>query len=210
VGQENADRLRAFVLLSRYSGLRIGDAVRCTIDQLQGSKLYVSTQKTGQPVCCPLPDHVVSILKRVRRLSDDHFFWTGKSKLHTAVGTWQRSLRNLFRLAGIENGHAHRFRDTFAVELLLTGTSIKEVAVLLGQSNIKVTQKHYNRWVLKRQKLLESNVRQSWRDDPILLAVGTQGGSPKSELIHNRLERSGAGGGNRTHGLGIMRPSLFH
>jgi hypothetical protein len=87
---------------------------------------------------------------------------------------WQRSLRNLFALAGIENGHAHRFRDTFAVELLLTGTSIEEVAVLLGHSNIKVTQKHYNPWVLKRQKLLESNVERSWRDDPILLAMGTR------------------------------------
>src|SRR5216684_2709452 len=120
-GQENAERLRALVLLLRYSGLRIGDAVRCTIDQLQGANLYVSTQKTGQAVCCPLPNHVVSILNRVTRLSDDHFFWTGKSKLHTAVGTWQRGLRNLFKLARIENGHAHRFRDTFAVELLLTG-----------------------------------------------------------------------------------------
>jgi hypothetical protein len=25
-----------------------------------------------------------------------------------------------------------------------------------------------------------------------------------------RAENTGAGGGNRTHGLGIMRPSLFH
>jgi integrase/recombinase XerD len=186
-GQVNAERLRALVLLLRYSGLRIGDAVRCKIDQLQGANLFVSTQKTGQAVCCPLPTHVVSILNRVPRLSDDHFFWTRKSKLHTAVGTWQRSLRNLFILAGIENGHAHRFRDTFAVELLLTGTSIEEVAVLLGHSNIKVTQKHYNPWVLKRQKLLESNVQRSWRDDPILLAMGTRRvrreGSQKANLF---------------------------
>lgn len=186
-GQENADRLRAFVLLLRYSGLRIGDAVRCTIHQLQGTNLYVSTQKTGQAVCCPLPNHVVSILNRVSRLSDDHLFWTGKSKLHTAVRTWQRRLRNLFKLAKIENGHAHRFRDTFAVELLLTGTSIEEVAVLLGHSNIKVTQKHYNPWVLKRQKLLASNVQRSWRDDPILMAMGTRWvrreGSQKANLF---------------------------
>ena len=90
------------------------------------------------------------------------------------MGTWQRSLRNLFTVAGIENGHAHRFRDTFAVELPLTGTSIEEVAVLLGHANIKVTQKHYNPWVLKRQKLLESNVQQSWEGDPILLSKGTR------------------------------------
>jgi DDE family transposase/integrase-like protein len=77
-------------------------------------------------------------------------------------------------LLDVDSTDAHRFRDTFAVELLLTGTSIEEVAVLLGHSNIKVTQKHYNPWVLKRQKLLEANVEQSWRDHSILLSMGTQ------------------------------------
>ena len=33
---------------------------------------------------------------------------------------------------------------------------------------------HYNPWVLKRQKLLESNVQRSWRDDPLLLSMGTR------------------------------------
>jgi hypothetical protein len=105
----------------------------------------------------------------------------------------------------------NRSSATLAVELLLTGTSIEEVAVLLGHSNNKVTQKHYNPWILKRQKLLESNVQRSWRGDPILLAMGTRRvrrGGAKSELIHNRRERSGAGGGNRTHGLGIASQEL--
>jgi site-specific recombinase XerD len=52
------------------------------------------------------------------------------------------SLRNLFKLAGIENGHAPGLRGTFAVDLLLAGASIEEVAVLLGHSN--VTHKHCN------------------------------------------------------------------
>ena len=29
-------------------------------------------------------------------------------------------------------------------------------------------------------------------------------------LVGFSLVKSGAGGGNRTHGLGIMRPSLYH
>lgn len=35
-------------------------------------------------------------------------------------------------------------RDTFAVELLLKGTPIEEVAILLGHSSIRVTEKHYS------------------------------------------------------------------
>ena len=42
-----------------------------------------------------------------------------------AIGRWQRRLRALFTLAGVEGGHAHRFRDTFAVELLLAGVLLE-------------------------------------------------------------------------------------
>jgi hypothetical protein len=31
-----------------------------------------------------------------------------------------------------------------------------------------------------------------------------------AEKIAKSTEINGAGGGNRTHGLGIMRPSLYH
>src|SRR5580704_3534279 len=72
------------------------------------------------------------------RLSDRYFFWTGNSTLHTAIGTWQRSLQRLFKLAGIENGYAHRFRDTFSVELLLAGVPIEQVSVLIGHSGSKI------------------------------------------------------------------------
>jgi integrase/recombinase XerD len=208
--QANAKRLLAFVLLLRYSVLRIGDAASCTVDQLQGTKLYLNTQKTGQPIYCPLPIYVVRLLGSVPRLGERHFFWTGRSKLHTVVGTWQRTLKRLFALAGIDDGHAHRFRDTFAVEAFLHGASTEGVAVLLGHSNIKVTQKHYNPWIPARQEQLEIAVERTWASDPFLKKCGTQGGTKKNQPIHNRRERSGAGGGNRTHGLGIMRPSLFH
>jgi integrase len=38
-------------------------------------------------------------------------------KLETIVGSWRKRLAKLFELAEITKGHAHRFRDTFAVEL---------------------------------------------------------------------------------------------
>jgi integrase/recombinase XerD len=53
------------------------------------------------------------------------------------------SLKRIFKLAKIPNGHAHRFRDTFAVELLLAGVPLERVAVLLGHSSVKVTEKRY-------------------------------------------------------------------
>jgi integrase/recombinase XerD len=187
-GQENALRLRAFVLLLRYSGLRIGDAVRSRVEQLHGTDLYLRTEKTGQAVYCPLPSQLVKTLLTIPRLSEDHIFWTGQSTLHTAIGIWQRTLKNLFELAGIQKGHAHRFRDTFAVELLLSGVPMDRVSTLLGHSGIRITEKHYAPWVRERQKQLTADVRKAYGRDPILASLGgTQAvrreGEQKSNLF---------------------------
>jgi len=53
-------------------------------------------------------------------------------------------LSRIFKLAGIPNGHAHRFRDTFAVELRLSSVPLERVSILLGHGSVKVTEKHYS------------------------------------------------------------------
>jgi integrase len=78
-------------------------------------------------------------------------------------------LQSLFKLAGIKNGFAHRFRDTFSVSLLLAGVPIKQVSILLGHSNIEVTQQHYNPWVRDRQLQLEADLQRAWNRDPLVL-----------------------------------------
>jgi len=149
-GHENARRLRALVLLLRYSGLRIGDAVSLPRERIADGKLFLYTAKTGTPVWCPLPDVAVEALDAVSGTSEKYFFWTGESKLKSAVGDWQRSLAKLFSLAKVSDGHAHRFRHTFAVELLLAGVPIERVSVLLGHSSTRITEKHYTAWVRAR------------------------------------------------------------
>jgi site-specific recombinase XerD len=162
-------RIRALVLLLRYSGMRIGDAVGCAVDRINGDKLLLYTQKTGVPVYCPLPGFVVKALEGVPRLSERYFFWTGESKLPTATGHWQAKLKKVFELGEVRDGHAHRFRDTFAVELLLAGVPLERVSVMLGHSSIKVTEKHYAPWVRARQEQAEADVRRAWSEDPVAL-----------------------------------------
>lgn len=185
-GQENARRLRAFVLLLRYSGLRIGDVVSLPRDQIADGKLFLYTAKTGTPVWCPLPDAVIQALDAVCGTSAKYFFWTGQGKLKSAVGDWQRSLKKLFGLAEVSGGHAHRFRHTFAVELLLAGVPIERVSVLLGHSSTGITEKHYSAWVRARQEQLEADVRQSWAREPDLLSSepGTYRARGKTELVN--------------------------
>jgi integrase/recombinase XerD len=49
---------------------------------------------------------------------------------------------SLFELAKVEGAHPHRFRDTFAVELLLSGVPIERVSVLLGHQSVRITERH--------------------------------------------------------------------
>ena len=75
------------------------------------------------------------------------YFSTGDAKPQTARANWSRYLDTVFELAKVDGTHSHRFRDTFAVELLLAGTPLETVSVLLGHSAVRVTERHYKPWV---------------------------------------------------------------
>ena len=129
---------------------------------------------------CPLPPFVVQLLEALP--TEKYFFWTGQSNPKSAVGDWQRTLRRLFELTRIVRGHAHRFRDTFAVELLLAGVPLERVSMLLGHQSTKVTEKHYSPWVLARQEQLEADVRRTWNEPRTEL-----GGTPE---VHGGRRRA--------------------
>ncbi len=167
-GLRNAHRLKAFVLLLRYSGMRIGDAVQLNLNRLQTNKLLLHTEKTGVHVYCVLPDIVVKALDAAPRSSESYFFWTGKSTVRSCKGKWQRRLQRLFEFANIVGGHAHRFRDTFAVELLLAGVPLDRVSVLLGHSSIRITERHYAPWTRSRQEQIETDLKVAWQIDPVI------------------------------------------
>ena len=81
------------------------------------------------------------------------------------IGNWQRALKKLFKLAKVAGGHPHRFRHTFAAELLMAGASLTNISQLLGHSSEKITEKHYSAWIKGRQEKLEADVRRAWRFD---------------------------------------------
>ena len=168
-GRLHAVRLRSLILLMRYSGLRIGDAVSLSMDRLIGNVLFLYTAKTGTAVRVVLPEFVAEALRSTPPMNDRYWFRTPESKLQTWTGKWQARLLWLFEKAGIVGGHSHRFRDTFAVELLLAGVPLERLSVLLGHSSIRVTERHYSPWVQARQAQAEADLQLAWSRDPLVL-----------------------------------------
>lgn len=158
----DGERLRALILLMRYSGLRISDAVSLRRDRIQSDRLFLYQQKTGTPVNVPLPRFVIDAV--LAASGPEYVFWSGKGKLGSALDDWARAFKSLSKLAGVESFHFHRLRDSFAVSLLEQGVDIEAVAVLLGHASSAVTRKHYNPWVRSRQIALEAAVRKAWTE----------------------------------------------
>ena len=176
----NRKRMRVMVLLQRWSGLAIMDA--CTLERCRLSddnRLKLRRAKTDEWVYVKLPPFVADELRALESPNPDYFFWTGRGLKTSAVKCWEDAYRTLFRIAGIEDGHSHRFRDTFAVEFLAptdtkTGKRKKDadgklvcgdphhLQMLLGHSSIKTTEKHYMPWVNSRQEQLDEAVEKIW------------------------------------------------
>jgi integrase len=182
--QLNAEEVRVMVLVLRFSGLRISDAVKLTKTQLvpsadgDGFGLLVEQQKVRRAAYIPLPDgrdglpDVVGALRGLPPKGEKYFFWTGNGGLDTAVNNWRARLDALFKLAESQTGgwkpftnkpHPHRFRHTFAAEYLNAGVPIETVSLLLGHASVRVTEKHYAKFNRARQVRIDDAVRAAWK-----------------------------------------------
>jgi integrase/recombinase XerD len=156
-------RAKAMLLLLRWSGLRLGDAARLERAKLsRDGELLLYMQKTGESVYVPLPPDVVRCLRTLKNPNPKYFFWNGTSAKESAVYRWWTTLKAIFTAAGLPDAHPHMLRDTFAVELLLSGVPLDQVSKLLGHSSIKVTERHYAPFVSARQQQLRDSVRKAW------------------------------------------------
>jgi integrase len=144
-------RARGLVLVLLYTGLRIGDVARLRWDAISGEHLTLRTLKNGVPIKVALNAHLNKALTSFPR-NDAFVFGNGTE---TTKKNLSRTIYRLGKIAGVR-AHPHRFRDTFAVELLTTGADIRTVQLLLGHTSVRTTERHYAHFVAAHQAILDS------------------------------------------------------
>jgi integrase len=139
--------LLAFLLL-RWTGLRGSDAVGLRWEEIDWETHEINrlTMKRRKRIVLPIHKELLFALEferdRQRGSPQDRVLLnpaTGKPL--TRPRLYERTLR-MGRRAGVLDAHPHRFRDTFAVDLLARGASPYDVAKLLGDT-VDTIEKHY-------------------------------------------------------------------
>lgn len=163
IGRSPYERLRAraMVLLMRYAGLRISDVTTLRKDRVRDGRIYLHTLKNGKPVRLPLHSEVraaLELLPEPRRHAAgcEYFFWSGnEGSAPAAIRGASRTLRAVFKKSGVVGAHAHRFRHTLAVEVLVNGGTAEDASDILGNSPAMI-RKHYAPWCDRRQERIEN------------------------------------------------------
>src|SRR5215469_1005660 len=150
-------RSLALVYVLLYSGLRTSDVARLRRSAMDESTRYLTirTTKTGVPLKVQLHPDAVKALMTLPAQNPNYFFWTGRGQVERCAKNMWRTIQRLGTIAGIKNAHPHRFRDTFACELLTQGADIRTVQKLLGHDSVRTTEKHYAHFLAAHQSLLD-------------------------------------------------------
>lgn len=152
--------LRLSYLLLRWTGMRESDVVSLTwsgVDFAKGT-LYKRTRKRKTEILVPLSSALEAELRKwhetLRPKPEDTVLpgWS-REKLY-------RELRKFGLNYGIMNLHPHRFRSTLAVDMLSKGSSIYDVAKILGDT-VRSVEIAYLPFVDK----LQNRVRKVFEDN---------------------------------------------
>jgi len=153
-------RFRTCLRLIYHTGLRVGEAVRLKVTDLDGAslRLHVRHGKGGKDRCVPFS---AAMLRELRAFWKTHRHpvwlfpapgcaWRERAtplsqRLHQANGPMSVSaVQNAFRLARAESGihpqaTVHTLRHCYATHLLEEGVSLRLISQYLGHQSLDVT-----------------------------------------------------------------------
>ena len=158
-GEMNRERLRAFVAVLKWTGMRIGDAVQLSREKVADGHITLRTTKNGKRVSVPIHPEIEAALTVIGK-KERFYFWSGEGSVKSQVSCWERTFKRLSKIAKVRI-FAHGFRHTLIVNLLSKGIPISEVAIIVGNSP-RIIERHYNHHIQSRQDALDRAFTGTW------------------------------------------------
>ncbi len=155
------------ILLSLYTGIRIGElcalkwgdinlenqyfTVNKTLQRIQNKNADLSESKTiviittPKSICSirniPLPDDIYKLISE-HKCGEDKYFTTGTEN-YTEPRTMENRFKSVLKQCNINEANFHALRHTFATRCIELGFDVKSLSEILGHASVNITLNRY-------------------------------------------------------------------
>lgn len=160
------------VLICLYTGLRIGELLALTWDDIDLKSGVMTISKTAYQmsvngkfrICVnppktktsfrevPLPKCILSILRSARKTSKSKFVISTKNNTMVGTRSYQKTFELIQKKIGIPRKNFHALRHTFATRALEIGMDVKTVSEILGHKNPLMTLSRYTHSLMSHKR----------------------------------------------------------
>ena len=169
------------ILLSLYTGLRVGEACGMMWRDIDFEKSIITVKRTVQRIhidshktqiiadspksrssrrSIPIPKFILKLL-RISRSTDNHYILSD-SEIIIEPRTLQRRFKSILNKANLPSVTYHSLRHAFATNCLQAGFDVKTLSEILGHASVETTLNRYVHTSMERKiacmAMLESKV----------------------------------------------------
>jgi len=134
--------LRPIVKCAVLTGARRGEILSLKWEQVRNGFIYLEKTKTNEARQIPISDDLEAVFRGIRRregLRSEYVFTYQGQPVRNNI---KHSFNSAVKKAGIVNFHFHDLRHTFASQMLLRGSTLKDVQELLGHKSMTMTLRY--------------------------------------------------------------------
>ena len=159
------------VVLCLYTGLRIGELLSLTWEDVDLKKAIITVSKSCQDAwengkyvkridtpkthsstrIIPLPKQLLPHLKELKKMGKSNYVICGQRVHGAHIRSYQRNFELLLKRLKLSHKGFHSLRHTFATRALECGMDVKTLSEILGHTNPTVTLKRYAHSMLEHK-----------------------------------------------------------